>query len=91
MRYRRTVMKAIPFVALGTVILVAGCESIMPQSAPPRTEAYRAHSDEPITGATIAIGPANLARANDPLVRAGVTAVGSELAALGFASVADAR
>ena len=30
MGYRRTAMKTIPFVALGTVMLLAGCESIMP-------------------------------------------------------------
>ena len=86
-------MKTIPFVALAGAVLLAACKGfdpgrLIPGSAPPRTEAYRAHSDEPITGATIAIGPANSARASDPLVRAGVAAVGRELAALGFTPVA---
>ena len=82
-------MKTIPFVALGTVVLLAGCESIMPASAPPRTEAFRAHPDQPITAAPIAIGSVNLARADDPLVRAAVAAVSSELRALGYTPVAD--
>lgn len=82
-------MKTIPFVALGAVMLLAGCESIMPNSPqPPRTEAFRAHPDQPITPASIAIGPINLARADDPLVRAAVAAVASELRALGYTPVA---
>ena len=83
-------MKTIPFVALGTVLLLAGCESILPiNPPPPRTEAYRAHPDQPITPATIAVGPVNLARADDPLVRAAVAAVSNEVRALGYTPVAD--
>jgi len=90
MGYLSSVMKTIPFVALAATTLLAGCESIMPDSAPPpRTEAYRAHPDQPIARAPIAIGPVNLARADYPLVRAAVAAVSSELAALGFTPVAD--
>lgn len=85
-------MKTIPIVALGTVMLLAGCESILPISAPqPQTEAIRAHPDQPITPATIAIGPVNLARADDPLVRAAVAAVSNEVRALGYTPVADVR
>jgi len=79
-------VKTIPFVALAGAMLLAGCESIMPSDAPPRSEAYRVHSGQPIAPSTIALAPANLANANDPSVRA---AVGGELGRMGFTPVAD--
>jgi hypothetical protein len=94
MGYRRTDVKTTPFVALAGTMLLTACQSldpagILPGGAPPRTEAYRAHPDQPIAAAPIAIGPVNLARADDPLVRAAVAAVATELGALGYTPVAD--
>jgi hypothetical protein len=91
MGYRRTNVKTIPFVALASgALLLTGCEGAMLGSPPPpRTEAYRVHVEQPIAPATIALGPLNLAHANDPNVRAAVSAVGTELGILGFTSVAD--
>jgi hypothetical protein len=95
MGYRRIDVKTIPFVALAGAMLLVACQSFDPArmlrggTPPPQTEAFRAHPDQPITAAPIAIAPVNLARADDPLVRAAVAAVGSELGALGFTPVAD--
>jgi len=82
-------VKTIPFIALTGAVLLAGCESIMPSDAPPRSEAYRVHSGQPIAPSTIALAPVNLANANDPSVRAAVAAVGGELGRMGFTPVAD--
>lgn len=83
-------MKATPFVALAGAVLLAGCESFSLDGAPPpRSEAYRVHLGQPITPATIALAPVNLANATDPSVRAAVAAVGGELGSLGFTPVAD--
>jgi hypothetical protein len=76
-------------------MLLVACQSFDPArmllggAPPPQTEAFRAHPDQPIVAAPIAIAPSNLARADDPLVSAAVAAVGSELGALGYSPVTD--
>lgn len=93
MGYRRTAVKTTPIIALAAAMLLSGCDGmaggIMPGGPPPpRTEAYRVHTRQ-VLPASIALAPVNLARANDPDVRAAIAAVAGELSALGFTPVAD--
>ncbi len=82
-------MKTIPLVALIAAGLLSGCQSL-PGAAPVAlTEAFRSHLGQPIAPAAIALGPVNLARANDPVMRNYIGAVGGELSRLGFTPVAD--
>ncbi|HVL78861.1 MAG TPA: DUF4136 domain-containing protein [Sphingomicrobium sp.] len=84
-------MKAIPVLVIAFALSLSGCETMPAAGAggPAITEAYRVHSGHVTPPARIALGPLDLARADDPVTRAYVGAVAAELSRLGFTPVGD--